>query len=165
MEVVMGSNATAQIVPHPRLQPSAPAACQDAGSVPVFWIYIDDKGRWCLRKEGGAAEAVFSSRDAAIAFVRDLAGGLPFRLFIEAQDGKVAQEHHAAHMLSPGEPMQRASGGARPAIPEKPTTEAGATEVSELSRGLEWARQLEASARISPSRIGLLAELFHRSRR
>jgi hypothetical protein len=27
----------------------------------VFWIYIDDEGRWCLRKEGGATEATFGA--------------------------------------------------------------------------------------------------------
>jgi hypothetical protein len=167
MEVVMGSNATAQIVTHPRLQPSAPAACQDTGSVPVFWIYIDDEGCWRVRKEGGAAEAAFGSRDAAIAFVNDLAGTLPCRLFIEAQDGRVLQEHHVAVSSSSGEPARSPNGSINPsAIADEATNEARPSAISELGRRLEWAKQLESSARFSsPSRASLLADLFHRPRR
>jgi len=161
----MGSSTAAQMLTDPRLQQSAPAACRDAKPVPVFWIYIDDEGRWRLRKEGGATEAAFTSRDAAVAFVKDLAGTLPCRLFIEAQDGRVLQEHHAAILSRHSEPTQSTNGSAPSAIAEKARRGARPTEVSEFGRRLEWARQIEASARFAPSRISLLADLFHRPRR
>ena len=93
----MGSQSASRIVTVPSLQSTVPAVDADAGSVPVFWIYVDDGGRWCLRKEGGAAEAAFNSRAAALAFVRDLARTSPsYRLFIETEDGRIIQEPHTA---------------------------------------------------------------------
>jgi hypothetical protein len=144
----MGSQAAAQLVVVPNLQSTVPTVDVGAGSLPVFWIYIDDEGHWCLRKEGGATEATFGSRDAALAFVQDLAGNQPYRLFIETPDGRVIQEQHGAGLgvgASSAPPSQAGNG-------------------TDLGQRLEWARQLESAARTSPSRLSLLAELFHRTR-
>ena len=126
----------------------------DTGSAPVYWIYVDDGGRWCLRKEGGAAEAAFDSRAAALAFVRDLARTSPsYRLFIETEDGRIIQEPHTAtegHAVSPA--------------PEQPNARADAAGGESLSRGLEWANQLASAARVSPSRTGVLSDWLHKMR-
>jgi hypothetical protein len=153
-EFSMGSQSASHIVTAPSLQSTVPTADTDAGSVPVFWIYVDDGGRWCLRKEGGAAEAAFDSRAAALAFVRDLARTSPsYRLFIETEDGRIIQEPHTA-----------TEGHAVPAAPEKPNARADAAGGDSLGRGLEWADQLTSAARVSPSRVSLLSDWLHKMR-
>jgi hypothetical protein len=150
----MGSQSAARIVTVPSLQSTVPAAGADASSVPVFWIYVDDGGRWCLRKEGGAAEAAFDSRAAALAFVRDLARNAPsYRLFIETENGRIIQEPHTA-----------TEGHAVSSAPEKPNARADTAEGDSLSRGLKWANQLTSAARVSPSRTGVLSDWLHKMR-
>jgi hypothetical protein len=153
-EFSMGSQSASRIVAAPSLQSTVPPVDADTGSVPVFWIYVDDGGRWCLRKEGGAAEAAFDSRAAALAFVRDLARTSPsYRLFIETEDGRIVQE-----------PRTGTEGHAVSAAPEKPNARADAAGGESLGRGLEWANQLASAARVSPSRVSLLSDWFHRMR-
>lgn len=140
----MGSQVIGEVVTVPSLQWTASSFASDTGSAPVFWIYIDDEGQWCLRKEGGPTEASFSSRAAAAAFVQDLAGASPYVLFIETQDGRVLQEQHG------GESQQNGvKAAARPAATR-------ATETVDLGGRLEWAHQLESAARVSPSRLSVL---------
>jgi hypothetical protein len=64
----------------------------NCSSAPVFWIYLDVAGRWCL--QGGATEASFASRAECFAFARDLAKNSSYRLFIETEDGRIVQELH-----------------------------------------------------------------------
>jgi hypothetical protein len=150
----MGSLSASRILATPALQSTVPAVDAGTGSVPVFWIYVDDTGRWCLRKEGGAAEAAFDSRAAALAFVRDLTRYSPsYRLFIETEDGRIIQEPHTA-----------TEGHAASAAPEKPNACADAAGGESLSRGLEWANQLASAARVSPSRASLLSDWLHKMR-
>jgi hypothetical protein len=78
----------------PILASVMPALDAMDGSVPVFWIYIDIGGRWCVRREGGGTESIFASRAVCLAFVRSLGGNLPYRLFVETENGRMVQELH-----------------------------------------------------------------------
>lgn len=147
----MGSQVIGQVVTAPGLQWTASSFASDTGSAPVFWIYIDDEGQWCLRKEGGPTEASFSSRAAAAAFVQDLAGTSPYVLFIETQDGRVLQEQHGAASYARGEPRESAVAKTVAQAAGAPTT-----ETTDLGRRLEWAHQLESAGRVSPSRLSVL---------
>jgi hypothetical protein len=150
----MGSQVIGQVVTVPGLQWTASSLASDAGGAPVFWIYIDDEGHWCLRKEGGPTEASFSSRAAAAAFVQHLAGNARYVLFIETQDGRVVQEQHGAASSPRGEPQRNTL--------KTVAFDAGtdATQAADLGRRLEWAHQLESAGRVSPSRRSVLADWF-----
>jgi hypothetical protein len=78
-------------------------------------------------------------------------GGAAYRLFIETDDGKVVLEQHAP---LPGEQTGSDTADAMPVSAESPAAERRAMN---LGRHLEWAHQLESAARVSPSRIRLLA--------
>jgi len=95
----MGSLLTGQIVTVPGLQWTVSLDESSAGSGPLFWIYLDKEGRWCLRKEGDETDAFFESRADALTFIRNVEGNTAYRLFIETDSGKVVLEQHAA--LSP----------------------------------------------------------------
>jgi hypothetical protein len=147
----MGSLIMGQIVTVPGLQWTVSSDDSNAGSGPLFWIYVDKHGRWCLRKEGDETDAFFGSRAEALAFIRSVEGGAAYRLFIETDDGKVVLEQHAP---LPGEQTGSDTADAMPVSAESPAAERRAMN---LGRHLEWAHQLESAARVSPSRIRLLA--------
>ena len=150
----MGSLMTGQIVTVPGLQWTVSADESDAGSGPLFWIYVDNEGRWCLRKEGDETDAFFGSRADALAFIRNVEGNAAYRLFIETNGGKVVLEQHAALSPSPRERTGSDTTDGMPAAAENPAAERWAMN---LGGQLEWAHQLESAARVSPSRISLLA--------
>jgi hypothetical protein len=151
-ELAMGSHTTREPEPVSGLQSRALSASLETCLTPVFWIYIDNDGCWCLRKEGGAADARFSSRDAAVAFLKGLVGGSSYRLFIEAQDGRIVAEQHQTETKAAEDRTAEVSSAVE--------NQAGACHVpdSDLRRQLDWANQLEAAARFSPSRISLLKD-------
>jgi hypothetical protein len=62
----MGSLIMGQIVTVPGLQWTVSSDDPSAGSGPLFWIYVDKQGRWCLRKEGDETDAFFGSRAEAL---------------------------------------------------------------------------------------------------
>jgi hypothetical protein len=160
----MGDHMADRFVTVPVLQSSIPPADAEAGPAPVFWVYIDDNGRWRLRKEGGAAEASFSSRAAAARFVQDLAGELSYRLFIETQDGRIVQELHGT---TPSPHHGKAEDGIAntpPVAVAGSTADGHKIEKSDLRSRLEWAHQLESAARVSPSRISVLGQWLGKKR-
>ena len=150
----MGSLIMGQIVTVPGLQWTVSSDDSNAGSGPLFWIYVDKQGRWCLRKEGDETDAFFGSRAEALAFIRSVEGSAACRLFIETDDGKVVLEQHAALSTSSHEPSENGTADGMPVAAANPAAEGRAMN---LGRRLEWAHQLESAARVSPSRIGLLA--------
>jgi len=85
----------------PSLAGVLPIADVDSSPAPVFWIYLDLTGRWCL--QGGAAEASFASRAACFAFARDLAKNSSYRLFIETEDGRIVQKLHDGSQIETDE--------------------------------------------------------------
>jgi hypothetical protein len=160
----MGNQFADQLLTLPVLQSRVSAADSESGSAPVFWVYLDDSGRWRLREEGGAAEAAFGSRAAAADFVKDLADKSPYRLFIETQDGRIVQELHGIT------PSPR-SGNAEDRIANSPAAaKAGAMDdghesrTSGLREQLAWANQLASAARVSPSRMSLLGAWLRKIR-
>jgi hypothetical protein len=162
----MGNQMTSTSFSVPVLQSQMPAQGTDASPTPVFWIYMDDKCRWNLHKEGGEVEASFGSRADAARFVRDLAANSPYRLFIETPDGKIVQELHGTTPLPRAE---NENGGdsaiaAPAAMPKNAAASAPNFENADLGSRLEWARRLESAARVSPSRISLLAGWLRRIR-
>ena len=139
----------------PDLQSKVVPTTPGAAMIPVFWIYMDGEGHWCLHKEGGAAEASFNSRAAAIAFVGSFAGTSPYRLFVETDDRRMVQQHHGAFSIPEGEPKEDST--SRALIGSTVSDAANArAESSELSRRLEWANHLASASRVSPSRMALL---------
>jgi hypothetical protein len=59
----------------------------------VLWMFRDYDNRWCVRQEGGNNDAVFLSREKALAFARETGQAWgSYRLFIELRDGRVTQE-------------------------------------------------------------------------
>jgi hypothetical protein len=100
----MGSQIIAQVVAVPGLQWTVSDDDSHAPSGPLFWIYVDQQGRWCLRREGGESEAGFGSRAEAVAFLRDVEGTSPYRVFIETAHGKVVLEQHGTLPSAPREP-------------------------------------------------------------
>ena len=153
----MGNQMISSSISVPILQSHMPAESMDAGPEPVFWIYIDDKCRWSLHKEGGTAQASFSSRAEAAKFVQDLAGNLSYRLFIEMPDGKIVQELHSATPSSAN--VHEAANdiaGIGSFTPAAAKDDRHTTERTDLRSRLEWAHRLEATSRVSPSRVSLL---------
>jgi len=150
----MGSLLTGQIVTVPGLQWTVSLDESSAGSGPLFWIYLDKEGRWCLRKEGDETDAFFESRADALTFIRNVEGNTAYRLFIETDSGKVVLEQHAA--LSPS-PRERAEDDAANPMPAARKASAPETRTTDLGDRLAWAHQLESAARASPSRMSLLA--------
>jgi hypothetical protein len=70
-----------------RLQSTAPTVDSGRIIIPVFWVYLNHDDKWRVRKEGGAAEAAFDSRDRATAFPRDLVDALPSKRQMAASSG------------------------------------------------------------------------------
>jgi hypothetical protein len=153
-----------------RASMAVPAGEPGPSPAPVFWAYADQEGRWRVRKEGGATEATFGSRAAAVAFLRDLVKSLSsYRLFLEQADGRIVQE--AAELP----PMSFAAEESSSAltVPVSNDVPAAATDRHEgpavasksgLRRRLEWADRLSSEARQSPSRSRLLAEWIRGTR-
>jgi len=153
----MGSLIIGQIVTVPGLQWTVSPDGSDAGPGPLFWIYVDKEGRWCLRKEGDETDAFFDSRADALAFIRNVEGNAAYRLFVETDDGKVVVEQHAA--LSPSA-RERAENDTASEMPLAVGGPAAERRTSDLGQQLAWAHQIESAARVGPSRIGLLARWF-----
>src|SRR5262249_20079874 len=107
-EVAMGSQIVGQVVAVPGLQWTVSDDDSHIPSGPLFWIYVDQHGRWCLRREGGRSEACFGSRAEAAAFLQDVEGETPYRVFIETAHGKVVLEQHGAPSPAPREPVELA---------------------------------------------------------
>jgi hypothetical protein len=85
---------------------SVPAIETGIAPMPVFWVYADYEGRWCLRKEGGAIEAEFPSRRAAIIRLRELIEHAPsYRAFIAKADGRMIQEMRNLGRMPQGRPL------------------------------------------------------------
>ena len=53
----MGSQIVGQVVAVPGLQWTVSDDDAPVPGGPLFWIYVDQQGRWCLRREGGESEA------------------------------------------------------------------------------------------------------------
>ena len=157
----MGSQIVGQVVTVPGLQWTVSADDSDAGSGPLFWIYVDKEGRWCLRKEGGATDASFRSRAEAVAFLREIEGDSPYRLFIETQYGKVVLEQHGALSFSRRERTENGTANAASVSVGGTGAEGRATD---LGRRLQWVNQLASAARVSWSRASSLADWFHNRR-
>jgi hypothetical protein len=157
----MGYQAPVQVVTVPGLQWTVSADDSDTGSGPLFWIYVDIEGRWCLRKEGGATGALFGSRAEAAAFLQDMEGDSPYRLFIETQYGRVVLEHHG--VLSPSRREQTRNGTAN-AVPDPVESPTEGGWETELGRRLPWANQLVSAVRVSWSRMSSLADWLHNRR-
>jgi len=68
----MGNQIIGQLVAVPGLQWTVSDDDSAVPSGPLFWIYVDQQGRWCLRREGGESEACFGSRAEAAAFLQDV---------------------------------------------------------------------------------------------
>jgi hypothetical protein len=153
----MGNQMTNSSIFVPILQSQMPAEGADASPTPVFWIYIDDKCRWNLHKEGGAVEASFGSRADAARFVRDLGGDSAYRLFIEMPDGKIVQELHGTKPLPRAKNGDDNAAAAPTAATANAVAAAPTAENAGFSGRLEWARRLESVARVSPSRMSVLA--------
>ena len=154
----MGNQAAMRVVSVPGLQWTVSEDDLDTGSGPLFWIYVNIDGHWCLRREGGATEAFFGSRADAAAFLQDVEGDSPYRLFIETQYGKVVLEQHGALSSSRREPTKNGTASAMPGPVESPTEEGWETQ---LGRRLPWANQLASAARVSWSRVSSLAAWLH----
>src|SRR5262245_23376247 len=90
-EFCMRSGNATRVAPVLRLRASVLAVDMGADSMPALWVYADSEGHWALRKQG--ITQAFASRDAAIAFLRQLVGNLPsYRLFIAKDDGHTVQD-------------------------------------------------------------------------
>ena len=151
----MGSPITGEIVTVPGLQWTVSSDESDVGSGPLFWIYLDKEGRWCLRKEGDETDAFFDSRADALTFIRNVEANAAYRLFIETDNGKVVLEQHAALSPSPRELTGNDTADRMPLAAESPASE---RRPMNLDQQLEWAHRLESAARVSPSRLSLLAQ-------
>jgi hypothetical protein len=157
----MGSQLTRQVVTVPGLQWTVSEDDSDTGSGPLFWIYVDSEGHWCLRREGGATQAFFGSRADAAAFLQDVEGDSPYRLFIETQYGKVVLEQHGVLSSSRRGHTENGAANAASVGVEDPAAKDRATD---LGRRLPWANQLASAARVSWSRISSLADWLHSRR-
>ncbi len=65
-----------------------------AGEPAVFWVYVDDADRWCIRREGIPGEQKFDSR--RMCFDRlaiDVVRCSSYRLFLQGSDGRTHEEH------------------------------------------------------------------------
>jgi hypothetical protein len=120
----------------------------DTSSGPLFWIYVDIEGRWCLRKEGGATQAFFGSRADAAAFLQEVEGDSSYRLFIETQNGKVVLEQHGASSSSRREQTENG-------------TVAAEARATGLGRRLQWWNRLVSAARVNWARMRSLADWVH----
>jgi hypothetical protein len=59
----------------------------------VLWVYRDYGRNWCVRKEGGALAAAFSSRKKALAVARTVGEAWgSYHLFLQLDDGRVTEE-------------------------------------------------------------------------
>jgi hypothetical protein len=154
----MGSQFTGHVVTVPGLQWTVSEDNSDTGTGPLFWIYVDTEGHWCLRREGGATEAFFGSRADAAAFLEDVKGDSPYRLFIETQYGKVVLEQHGALSSSRREQTRNGTANATAGSVESPAAEGRGTE---LGRPLPWVNRLASAARVSWSRMSSLADWLH----
>ena len=113
----MGSQIVGQVVAVPGLQWTVPDDDSHIPSGPLFWIYVDRHGHWCLRREGGEGEACFASRAEAAAFLQDVQSDLPYRVFIETALGKVVLEQHGTPSPAAREPVERVRAGFESASP------------------------------------------------
>jgi len=60
----------------------------------VFWVYVDDADRWCIRREGTRGEQKYDSR--RMCFDRlavDIVRCSSCRLFLQDRDGRIHEEH------------------------------------------------------------------------
>ena len=103
----MGNQIVEQVASVPGLQWTVLDDESGAPSGPLFWISVDRQGRWCLRREGGESEACFASRAEAVAFLRDVQGDSPYRVFIETALGRVVLEQHGKLSSAPREAVER----------------------------------------------------------
>lgn len=59
----------------------------------VFWLYQDFRGRWCVRREGAAADTEFLTREAARSHIMvEVARCRSYRLFMARRDGRFIVE-------------------------------------------------------------------------
>ena len=156
----MGNQAAMRVVTVPGLQWTVSEDLSDTGSGPLFWIYVNIEGRWCLRREGGATEASFGSRADAAAFLQDVEGDSPYRLFIETQYGKVVLEQHGALASSRREQTENGTTNAVSRAVD-PAAESRATG---LGRRLQWAHQLVSTAQANLSRMSSVTDWLHNRR-
>ena len=158
----MGSQIVGQVVAVPGLQWTVSDDDSPVPSGPLFWIYVDQQGRWCLRREGCESEACFGSRAEAADFLEDVEGHAPYRLLIETRNGKVVLEQHGAAPSAPrDERKEGRDANAAPAVAPSSSADASAPDDSSLGRGLAWANRLESEARVGPSRLGVLGRWLH----
>ena len=103
----MASQIVGQVVAVPGLQWTVSDDDSRVPSGSLFRIYVDQQGRWCLRREGGESKACFGSRAEAVAFLQDVEGQSAYGVFIETAVGKVVLEQHGMLSSAPGEPAER----------------------------------------------------------
>ena len=153
----MGSQIVGQVVAVPGLQWTVSDDDAPVPGGPLFWIYVDRQGRWCLRRGGCESEACFESRAEAADFLEDVEGHSPYRLLVETRNGKVILERHGAAPSTRHHERKEGRGANEPSAPTATAgADASAPDDSALGRGLAWANQLESEARVGPSRLGLL---------
>jgi len=153
----MGSQIVGQVVAVPGLQWTVSDDDSPVPSGPLFWIYVDQHGRWCLRREGGETEAYFGSRAEAAAFLEDIEGDSPYRLLIETRNGKVILEQHGTARSARDDERRKGRGtNAASAAAPNAGADTGAPGDSTSGRGLAWVSKLESAARVCLSRLALL---------
>mgnify|MGYP003694220513 CR=1 FL=1 len=134
----------------------------NAGSGPLFWIYVDKPGP-LVPAQRKATRPTHSSalRAEALAFIRSAwRAARPAACSSKRTTAKVVLEQHAALSTSSHEPSGNGTADGMPVAAANPAAEGRAMN---LGRRLEWAHQLRSAARVSPSRIGLLCSLAPRN--
>jgi hypothetical protein len=61
----------------------------------VFWVYVDDADRWCVRREGTPGERKFDSRKMCFdRLTVDIVRCSSYRLFLQGRDGRIHEEFY-----------------------------------------------------------------------
>jgi hypothetical protein len=59
----------------------------------VFWVYVDDADRWCIRREGTPGEQKFDSQRMCFdSLAVDIVRCSSYRLFLQGRDERIHEE-------------------------------------------------------------------------
>jgi hypothetical protein len=59
----------------------------------IFWVYLDENARWCLRREGASGKMIFDTRRMCLdQLVVEITRHSSYRLFLQGSDGRIREE-------------------------------------------------------------------------